>query len=151
MTEAPQSRWRWIWSALGVGMMAWGVWGLVTHTSTTALVHAARLFVIDVVGHDGLFAPVAFLVAWSTQRLLPPVVRTPVRTGLAVGGLLVLLAMPLILSDHRLRSSSVLPLPYGRNLAVLLVGVAAGVAVGVAVNSVRATLLSRSRAPRQPG
>ena len=140
------SRYRWLWYAAGVAMIGWGARGLIGHVSTTGLTHTGRLFAIDIVVHDGLFAPVAFVVAYLTQRILPPLVRTPVRVGLAFGGVLVLLAMPVLLSDHRLRSPSVLPLPYGRNLIILLSGVLAGVIVSVAVNLVGA----RARKPAPP-
>jgi hypothetical protein len=141
-----------LWYVLGIGMIAWGAKGLLDNTSTKALIHALRLVVVDVIGHDGLFAPVAFVTALLTQRLLPPMVRTPVRVGLAISGVLVLLAMPLILSDRRLRTPSVLPLPYGRNLAILLAIVLAGVLVSVVVTALRSRAAEPSQMPvRRPG
>jgi hypothetical protein len=131
------SRTRWLYYAAGAAMIGWGVYGLETHTSTTGLVHALRLMVLDVGGHDAVFAPVAFVLALLTQRLLPAWLRTPIRVGLAIGAVLILLALPEIRSPNKGRNSSILPLNYGRNLGVLLALVLVGVAVATVVNLVR--------------
>ncbi len=144
------SRFRWLWYAPGIAMIAWGVRGLMTNTSTTALLHTLRLVVLNVGGHDVLFAPLAFALALLTGRL-PAVIRTPVRVGLAIGVVLTMLALPVILSDHRLRSPSVLPLPYERNLGILLGLVATAVVVSVVVRALRARALSRTPAPPPRG
>lgn len=142
--SAEPSRWRWLWYGLGIGMIAWGARGLMMTTSTRQLIHAGRLVVLDVAGHDGLFAPIAFALGLASQRL-PHALKAPVRVGLALSGVLVLLAMPLILSDRRGgRNASILPLPYERNLAILIGCVALGVAASVILARVR----SRTRAPQ---
>lgn len=141
-------KWRSLWYVLGVAMIAWGARGLLTTTSTRQLIHAGRLVVLDVGGHDGVFAPLAFVLGLASQRLLPLSWRAPVRIGLAFGGLLVILAMPVILSDHRGRTSSSLPLPYERNLVILLGFVALGVVASIGVRAIRARAQSRTPAPQ---
>jgi hypothetical protein len=118
-----------LWTVLGLGMVAWGAWGLVTSTSTRSLLHTGRFFVVGLAAHDGAFAPAAFAAGVLISRFVPRVVRTPVRVGLALAAVLTMLALPLILSTNRLRSPSVLPRDYERNLLVLLGLVAAGVVV----------------------
>lgn len=145
------ARSRWLWYLLGMGMIGWGAKGLVDHSTTGQLLHTGRLFVLALGGHDAVFAPVAFVVGYLTQRVLPPLIRTPVRVGFAVGGVLVLLAVPLIRSDHRLRNPSILPLPYERNLLLLLGGVAVGILVSIAVQLIRARAQSQTLVRQQQG
>lgn len=127
-----------LWYVLGLAMIAWGTRGLVTSSSTTSLIHTGRFFVAVLVAHDGFFAPAAFGVGVVLSRGVPEVVRSPARVGLAVATVLVMLALPLVVSPNRLRSPSVLPRDYERNLLVLLGIVALGVGVSSAVAFVRA-------------
>lgn len=149
MTEVPLSRFRWFWYAGGLAMIAWGALGLWQHGSTRDLTNALRFAVVGLAGHDAFFAPVAFVVAYATARLLPTVVRTPVRVGLAISVVLLFLAFPMIRSDNRLRSPSVLPLPYERNLAILLGLVFLGVVVGILAKVRQQRRISRVAAPER--
>lgn len=127
-------------------MVAWGVRGLLTQVSSPDLLHAARLAVLAVAGHDAAFAPLCVLVGAVTGRWAPSAVRTPLRVGLGLAVVLVVLALPSITSANRLRNPSVLPLDYGRNLAVLL-GL---VALGVVVSAARGLARERRRRSAPP-
>lgn len=137
---------RHLWHVLGAGLLLWGFRGLLLDVPHAQVLHAARLLVIGVVGHDGFFAPACAALAVLTARAVPAVARTPVRVGLAFSVLLVLLALPSITSEHRLRNASVLPLDYERNLGLLLLAVAAGVALSVGLRLAWA----RWRRPEHP-
>lgn len=127
-------------------MLGWGVQGLLQSVSMTQLVHAGRLFLLALGGHDGVFAPLCVVAGVVTERLAPRVLRTPLRVGLGFAVVIVVLALPSITSAHRLRNPSVLPLDYERNLAILLGLVALGVLVSAGVRLAR----ERSRTPRHP-
>lgn len=149
MIEAPPSRYRWIWYGGGLAMIAWGIRGLLQHTSTRGLTHAMRFAVIGLAGHDAVFAPAAFVLGYAAARLVPLRVRPPVQVGLAMSGVLVLLALPMIRSDHRQRTSSILPLPYERNLAILLALVLLGVVASIVVRVGQDRRLTRAAATGQ--
>lgn len=136
---------RLLWYVVGAAMIGWGARGLVQHVSTTQLLHAGRLVVLDVGGHDGVFAPLCVVAGLLTERLAPRAFRTPLRIGLGVAVVLVVLALPSITSEHRLRNPSVLPLDYESNLAVLLGLVGAGVLVSGTVRLARERSRNRSR------
>lgn len=136
------------WYAVGSLLLLWGLRGLVLHVHTAQLVHAARLVLLDVGGHDAAFAPACALVGWATARWLPPVARTPVRIGLCLVALFVLLALPSITSAHRLRNPSVLPLHYEQNIGLLVGLVVVGVLVTVMLRLARARWRKSAPPPR---
>ena len=142
---------RYLWYVLGAGMIAFGLRGLLLHVSMPQLLHAARLLVIDVAGHDGLFAPLCVGAGVATARFVPRAARTAVRVGLALAVVLVLLALPSITSEHRLRNPSVLPLDYERNLGLLLGLVVVGVVTSTAFSAVqRRRAAGRGRRTARP-
>ncbi|WTS92435.1 hypothetical protein OG904_02675 [Streptomyces sp. NBC_00096] len=76
--------------------------------------------------HDGVIAP---LVLAAGLAVAAGPARGPVRGALLTAGALVLVTLPLLLRPGAPPNPSALPLPYGRNLAVVLAAVA--VAAGV--------------------
>ena len=136
---------RYLWYVVGAAMIGWGGRGLLRHVSTAQLIHAGRLVVLDVGGHDGVFAPLCVVAGLVTERLAPRAFRTPIRIGLGISLVLVVLALPSITSEHRLRNPSVLPLDYESNLALLLGLVAVGVVVSGTVRLARERSRTRSR------
>ncbi|MEZ5142252.1 MAG: hypothetical protein R2726_06990 [Acidimicrobiales bacterium] len=79
--------------------------------------------------HDLVLAPTVTLVGLALARVLPEPARGPVRGAAALTGILVLFAYPLLRGfGRRAANPSILPLDYGRGLAVL-VGVVWAVAV----------------------
>lgn len=138
---------RYLWYVLGVALISWGAQGLLLHVSTRQLLHAGRLFAVSLAGHDGVLAPLSILVGAATARWMPRVVRTPLRVGLGFSVVLVVLALPSITSEHRLRNPSVLPLDYERNLALLLGLVALGVVISAGVRLARERGRTREHPP----
>lgn len=76
--------------------------------------------------HDGVLAPLA-LAAGLLVAAGPA--RGVVRGALLTGGALVLVTLPLLLRPGSPPNPSALPLPYGRNLLIVLAAVAAVAAV----------------------
>lgn len=91
-----------------------------------------------VVAHDALLAPLVVGLGWVLARTVPPRPRRFVQTGLVVGGLVSVVAIPLILREGTKPPAKALLLQdYGANLAILL-----GL---VAVGSIGGYLLSAAR------
>ena len=136
------------WYVLGLALIGWGVSGLLVHTAPAQLLHAARLLAVNVIGNDGIFAPLCVGAGLVTERLAPRFLRTPLRIGLGFAVVFVVLALPNITSEHRLRNPSVLPLDYEHNLMFLLGLIGLGVLVSGGVRL--ATERSRTRGLRSP-
>lgn len=92
--------------------------------------------------HDGLIAPLV-LAAGFAVAAVPA--RGPVRGALLTAGVLVLVTLPLLLRPGTPPNPSALPLPYGRNLAVVLA------AVAVAAGAVAVVGRWRRSRPRPSG
>lgn len=91
--------------------------------------------------HDAAIAPVVLLTGLLVTRLPA---RKALRTALLTGGSLLLITLPALLRPHPTANPSVLPLPYGRNLLVLL----AATALAALAATATATLRARRRARR---
>ncbi|MET9696445.1 hypothetical protein ABZY31_05915 [Streptomyces sp. NPDC006529] len=102
--------------------------------------------------HDGIIAPLVFLVGLvlaaagsGAVRLAPgrwpgpwsQGTRGLVRGALLTGGALVLITLPLLLRPGAPPNSSALPLPYGRNLLIVLGAVLAVTAAAAGYRAVR--------------
>ncbi|MEU8460306.1 hypothetical protein [Streptomyces sp. NPDC029003] len=84
--------------------------------------------------HDGVIAP---LVLCAGLLIAAVPARGAVRGALLTGGALVLVTLPALLRPGAPANPSVLPLPYGRNLLLVLAVVAAVTAAGVLVRRMR--------------
>ncbi|MFI8824791.1 hypothetical protein [Streptomyces sp. NPDC053431] len=93
-----------------------------------------------VVLHDGIIAPAVFAVG---LLLVGRRQRGVWRGALLVAGSVVLVTLPLLVRPGSPPNPSALPLPYGRNLTIVLAAVAAAAGALVAVRRLRA------RRPRQ--
>ncbi|MCY0928593.1 hypothetical protein OTB20_20775 [Streptomyces sp. H27-H1] len=71
--------------------------------------------------HDGIIAPLVLATGLAVAAVPA---RGPVRGALLTAGVLVLVTLPLLLRPGAPPNPSALPLPYGRNLAVVLAAVA---------------------------
>ncbi|MFE9560612.1 hypothetical protein ACFYM0_05835 [Streptomyces sp. NPDC006487] len=83
-----------------------------------------------VVLHDGIIAPLV-LVAGLAVAAVPA--RGLVRGALLTAGVLVLVTLPLLLRPGTPANPSALPLPYGRNLLLVLAAVAVAAGATAAV------------------
>lgn len=93
--------------------------------------------------HDGVIAPLV-LAAGMAVAAVPA--RGLVRGALLTAGALVLVTLPVLLRPGAPPNPSALPLPYGRNLALVLAAVVVtAVAVAVVPRLVRALVRRLSR------
>ncbi len=118
---SPRSRW--FIPAFIVG------WLVIWYGATRALGNArdshpfalvVHVVTFDLV-HDLVLAPVVLLVGWALGRMVPPIARGPVRAAAAISAIVVVFAYPLWRRwGHRPTNSSTLPLPYARNIVLVL-------------------------------
>ena len=129
----------WICAVLGLGIVAFGVGGLLTADFLGSAGSWAVFFFGGLVVHDVVFAP---FVAGASGALLFVTgrrVRPVVQATAFVIGVVALVAIPVVLGKGRIASNpSVLPHDYGRNLAL--------VAAGLVVTGLLAGVRARGRA-----
>ncbi|GHJ97912.1 hypothetical protein SNE510_74310 [Streptomyces sp. NE5-10] len=117
---SPSQVLRYAVGGLGVGLIGLGAWLVTAEPAPGAvLVWLAGALVV----HDGVLAPlvlaVGLLIAGRPGRGLW-------RGALVIAGSVVLVTLPLLLRPGPPPNPSALPLPYGRNLAIVLAAVATG-------------------------
>lgn len=109
----------WIGLVLGGGLMAYGIVGLIGAERATQPRNLAAFFLGAGIVHDAVLAPVVVVTGWLIARLLPPWVRAPVWFALAASGILLVFTWPLVRGwGRRSANPSLLPLDYGRNVAI---------------------------------
>ncbi|MQA77331.1 MAG: hypothetical protein GEV10_02430 [Streptosporangiales bacterium] len=133
--------------AVGTLCVAYGGWLLLT-SRRLADVPAALWWLAGVlVAHDGIVAPLTIIAGLLVVRFIPALVRPPVQAGLFVSVVLVVASSALVLGLGRdPLNPSLLPLPYGRNLALLLGLVWAAVLAAIVVRSARSRRRPRDEA-----
>ncbi len=113
--------------ALGVALVGLGAWLVAAEPDPLGVsVWLAGALVL----HDGILAPLVLAVG---LLLVGRRRRGPLRGALLVAGSVVLVTLPLLVRPGAPPNPSALPLPYGRNLAIVLVSVAVVTGVPVAV------------------
>ncbi|MFB7935956.1 hypothetical protein [Streptomyces sp. NPDC056049] len=117
---SPSQVLRYAVGGLGVGLIGLGAWLVTAEPAPGAvLVWLAGALVV----HDGVLAPlvlaVGLVIAGRPGRGLW-------RGALVIAGSVVLVTLPLLLRPGPPPNPSALPLPYGRNLAIVLAAVATG-------------------------
>jgi hypothetical protein len=109
--------------ATGALFIAIGLWGILTATDSDPLGWAVWFGGAAVV-HDGVLVPCVLLVGALTTRL-PLSYRRRVQVVLMTGAVVTLVALPFVLGlGRRADNPSILPLPYGRNLLIVLAVIA---------------------------
>jgi hypothetical protein len=77
------------------------------------------------IGHDAVWMPIVLVAGAVLTRLVPQRHRVAARIAAITAAAVTVVALPLVLGFGRQADNpSVLPLPYGRNLAVVLLVVA---------------------------
>jgi hypothetical protein len=139
-TGAAMNRWRAALLVTGVLAMSYAVIGAVADLG--GKIGGVLVFLIAVlVAHDAIWLPLVLLGGTLLNRIVPARHRPVVRVAAIVAVALTVAALPLALGLGRTADNpSALPLHYGRNLALVLLGVAA--ATGL-------TLLLRNRSSRK--
>ena len=116
----------WAAAVVGWGLIGFGVWGVLANADDTRPLRWARWFFGSLIVHDLLFAPVIFVGGALLSRRLPGWVRGPIQAALIVGGVLTLIAVPVIRGyGMRPLNPSLQPRNYAVGLAVALGTVAA--------------------------
>ncbi|HKB31027.1 MAG TPA: hypothetical protein VKD26_09340 [Streptosporangiaceae bacterium] len=108
----------------GCLVMAYGAWGLLL---SHAVPHTANLLVwltASLLGNDAVIAPIVFALCLAGTRLLPVRARPWAAGALLVGGAALLVGLPDVLRQRRDPNPTVVPLDYGRNIALVLLLVA---------------------------
>lgn len=135
----------WLGSGIGLAVIAWGVYGLLDHATVTKPLNWLLFFMGGLIVHDAIVVPCVALISVLIVRVVPTRVRPVVQATLIVGAVLALIAVPVVGGWGRLANNpSLLPLDYGRNLAIVL-GVVAGVGVLLAVRAARRAPTARDR------
>lgn len=110
--------------AMGLAAVGYGIAGLLDEPAYVDRWAVLRWLVGGLLLHDLVFAVAVFGVGWLVMRVRPcagprPWVRRTVLGGLAAGVSATLIALPALLRPGTPANPSVLPLDYGRNLAVV--------------------------------
>lgn len=110
---------RWAAYAVGCALMLAGAVGLLADTADDHPLGWALWFGGGIVAHDLVIAPMVYVVA-RALRGLPGAVRA----GILVSVLVIAGALPVLLTPGRDPGNpSILPLPYGRDLLLVLAAV----------------------------
>ena len=111
--------------AVGVLTMAYAGYGIVTDPAADPV--GILVFLLAVlVGHDAVWMPVLLVAGALLTRVVPHRHRPVVRAAMLSAAAITLVALPLVLGfGRRPDNPSALPLPYGRNLTLVLLALAA--------------------------
>jgi hypothetical protein len=121
----------------GIAVLAFGAWQLATVGPPAQAVEAVLWLGAVLLLHDGLLSPLAAgagtLLSRHGRRDARWAAVVPVlATGLSVGAVLLLVALPALLGPGAGDNATVLPRPYARGLLTLL-GLDAAVTTGVSL------------------
>jgi hypothetical protein len=130
---------RWRYALVAVGALGLFYGGLRLVTEVPEQLPGLVLWMVGIVViHDGILSPVVVGVGWLLARSAPAHGRRHLQSALLVGGLVTVVAIPLILRRGTQRPAKALVTQnYGANLAILL-----GLVV---VLNLAAYLLTRAR------
>ncbi|MCF2528747.1 hypothetical protein [Yinghuangia soli] len=129
--------------AAGLAGIGYGIAGLLDEPAYTDKWGVAEWLVGGLLLHDAVFAVLVFVLGAAAMRAAPgrgpaPWVRRTFLGGLAVGIAATLIALPALVRPGTPPNPSVLPLDYGRNLAVVWGVVLAVTGITIAVRKWRA-------------
>ena len=119
-------RWRIGLIVGGAGMLALSLAILLMTVKPTRYLGIAEWFIAAIIVHDAIIAPLVFLSAVVMRRAarrVPFAVLAIVQGGLVIGGIFTIVLVPEILAQRYAHLfKTLLPLDYGRNLAILWAG-----------------------------
>ncbi|WP_307874833.1 hypothetical protein [Frankia nepalensis] len=138
-------------AAAGLAMAGYGIHGLLTMTRATNPPQAARWLIGGILVHDLVAFPVTAAVGLVLTRFVRAPYRAVVQGALLVSATVALASLPLWRGyGGSPDNPTVNPLPYGRNLAIVLGAVWAGAAALIVVRAVRAWRARRVSGPAGP-
>lgn len=107
---------------VGLVFVGLGGYALIQGVNSDSYPNIAVWLVGALVLHDGVLAAIVAVAGWLLTRLLPDVIRPIVQAGLVVGGILVLLAIPVLSGGGKDPANpTILPLNYTRNIVIILI------------------------------
>jgi hypothetical protein len=134
-------------TAAGLAAVGYGIDGLVAMRRDTNPTQAARWLIGGLLIHDLIAVPVTAAVGLLLTRLVRAPYRAVVQGALLVSAAVALASLPLWRGYGGAPGNpSVNPLPYGRNLAIVLGAVWAGAAAVIVARALRARRARRARA-----
>lgn len=132
----------------GIGVLLYGAGRLLLQTPPPSLVLLGLWLVAAVAIHDGLLSPLVIAVGAGLRRLVPDRGRRFLQFALIAGGLVTVVAVPLIaVRGSQPPSKALLVQDYAAHLTWLLGLIAAGALVAYAVHVAR----DRTRAGQEVG
>jgi hypothetical protein len=115
------SRTRIVLGAAGIALGLFGVFRLLTEVSGYDLMVLFCWLIGALVIHDGLLSPIVVGIGAALHRLVPDRARGYLQAGLIAGGLVTVVALPLIYrQDSQPAAKAILQQHFGANLATLL-------------------------------
>ena len=121
----------WISYAVGVALMAWGLWllWLTTSTGGERFGFVAWVVLADVIV-DWMAVPVVAMVGWLVTRFSPGWLRAPAQVGLLLGGTVLLVAwLPLRGTAAGTGNPTIQPLDYPVAVMVTLAVITSAMAL----------------------
>lgn len=129
---------RWLLYAAGAGILAFGMQGLLGAAAETSPPRSALWLGAGVLLHDAVLVPIVLLGAALVVRHIPRIARPVVQGALFVSGALLLVALPLLTGRGGAPDNPTTnPLPYERNLGLVIAAVWTVAAVLVAIRATR--------------
>jgi hypothetical protein len=135
--NAPSGKAFWACLVAGWTVMAFGLRGVLQNSTATHPANLSAWFFGSGLVHDLLLAPAVFLIAVVLGRLVPARARGIVQAGLIVSALVVLVALPLILSPGPPGNPSALPRNYPVGLSIVVGTVWAATGLLLLVGTIR--------------
>jgi hypothetical protein len=137
--------WRISLATAGVLLGLYGVFRLLTNVGFLELLVLAAWLIGAVLIHDGLLSPAVLAFGWFLARRVAPHARRYLQGFLIVGGLLTVIAVPLMLRrDSQPVSKAMLQQNYGGNLSILL---ALAAALSLLLYAIRVARRTSDRSP----
>lgn len=128
----------WLVIVLGWALVVGAVVGALGDDRLRGAGSWVRWLVGSAVVHDLVVLPLVVATGWAVSRFVPLAWRTPVRTAAVVGAIITATVWPIARRwGARDDNPSILPLPVGRNLLVLLMLLAVAAVAAGAVTHLR--------------
>jgi hypothetical protein len=113
-------------AAIGIVMIGIGLRGIIDHGADTHPRSWLIWIVAVALGDDLIVIPVLLLIGAVVARVVPSAVRAVVQTAMLISGAVSAVGIVAILASNRRihrNNPSLLPLPYVRNLVVILIAI----------------------------
>jgi hypothetical protein len=113
-------------AAIGIVMIGIGLRGIIGHGADTHPRSWLIWIVAVALGDDLIVIPVLLLIGAVVARVVPSAVRAVVQTAMLISGAVSAVGIVAILASNRRihrNNPSLLPLPYVRNLVVILIAI----------------------------